>query len=157
MMRVLVIDDDVEFTEHLKAVKPVEVSMDVVHDSESVFAHLQVGTPDVIVLDLSMAPTLATDSASEGLAILGAIMGGHRGRVPVVIATESEDDDTEAWCRKLGAAAVLHKADGLGQVFDAAREVVVGTEEDWLTKAATRRFGHVRQLVKEGGEDEPEK
>ncbi len=70
MMRVLVIDDDVEFTEHLKAVKPVEVSMDVVHDSESVFAHLRAGIPDVIVLDLSMAPTLATEMASEGRCLM---------------------------------------------------------------------------------------
>ena len=76
------------------------------------------------MLDLSMAPTLATEMASEGLATLGAIVGGHRGRIPVVIATEAEDDDTEAWCRRLGAVAVLHKADGLSQVFEAAREAV---------------------------------
>lgn len=123
-IRMLVIDDDTQFTDHLGAVKPADISMDVVHDTASVFSHLRASDPDVIVLDLAMAPMLAVERPNEGLAVLGAIVGGHRGRIPVVVATESEDDDAEAWCKELGAAAVLHKADGLSQVFDAAREAV---------------------------------
>ncbi len=123
-MRILVIDDDAQFTSHLVAASPGTVDVEIAHDSRAAIERLRLAEPDVVVLDMRMAPLLAPDAGSEGLAILGAIQGGRRGRLPVVVVTESSDADTLAWCRSLGADAVLQKVDGLGQVFEAAVSAV---------------------------------
>jgi len=129
-VRILVVDDDVQFTSHLLSVKPRTADVEVVHDTYSAMEKLRLTEPDVVVLDMRMAPLLAPDAASEGLAILGAIRGGRRGRLPVVVVTESSDADTLAWCESLGADAVLQKADGLKQVFEAASRAVLATSLD---------------------------
>ena len=123
-MRVLVVDDDTDFTNDLSALKPTDVILDVANGTEEAFSLLHDRQPDAIVLDLHMLPVLASDASNEGLAVLGAVMGGYRGKIPVVIATDLRDPEARRWCKRLGAADVLDKAEGLSQVFDAAREAV---------------------------------
>jgi len=126
IVRILLLDDDTDFVQHLLIARPADVAVAVSHGTLDVFGLLRTEELDVVVLDLAMPLVLAASGQDEGLAVLGAIVGGHRGRVPVVVVTESADADAEAWCRRLGAFAVLRKADGLAQVFEAARAAVAG-------------------------------
>ncbi len=121
-MRVLVVDDDPGFTSDLMLVKPPDVILDVAHTSLEAFRLLRERTPDGVILDLTMPPVLAGDAAHEGLAVLGAILGGYSGEIPVVVATDTADADRSQWCSRLGAVQVLGKATGLGALYDAIRK-----------------------------------
>lgn len=125
-MRVLVVDDDTDFTNDLSALKPSDVILDVANGTEEALSLLHDRQPDAIVLDLHMLPVLASDASNEGLAVLGAVMGGYMGKIPVVIATDLRDPETKSWCQRLGAADVLDKADGLTRIFTAVRDAVLG-------------------------------
>jgi CheY-like chemotaxis protein len=123
-MRILVIDDDADFARHLSVAGCEEMTITAVHETLAAFELLRFRQFDGVVLDLSMDPVLAPRRVDEGLAVLGAIRGGHRGSVPVVIATESADDEAEVWCYRLGAFAVIRKAQGLTSVVDAVRTAI---------------------------------
>lgn len=129
-MKMIVIDDDAQFTSHLLGALPRDVDVEVVHDTSAAIESLRTAELVVFVLDLRMAPMPAADAGSEGLAMLGVIRGGRRGRVPVAVVAGSSDADTLAWCATLGAEAVLHKVDGLSQVFQAASKAVPSTPGD---------------------------
>ena len=124
-MRVLIVDDDTDFTNDLSALKPSDVILDVANGTEEAFSLLHDRQPDAIVLDLHMLPVLASDASNEGLAVLGAVTGGYMGKIPVIIATDLRDPDVKSWCQRLGAADVLDKADGLTRIFVAVREAVL--------------------------------
>lgn len=123
-MRVLVVDDDSDFTNNLSALKPADMILDVANGTEEAFDLLHNRQPDAIVLDLHMLPVLASDASNEGLAVLGAVMGGYMGKIPVVIATDLGNPEVKSWCQRLGAADVLDKADGLTRVFAAVERAV---------------------------------
>ena len=124
-MRVLVVDDDIDFTNDLSALKPSDVILDVANGTEQALSLLHDRQPDAIVLDLHMLPVLASDACNEGLAVLGAVMGGYMGKIPVVIATDLRDPEEKSLCQRLGAADVLDKADGLTRIFVAVREAIL--------------------------------
>lgn len=124
-MRVLVVDDDTDFTNDLSALKPSDVILDVANGTEEAFGLLHDRQPDAIVLDLHMVPVLATDASNEGLAVLGAVTGGYMGKIPVIIATDLRDPEARSWCQRLGAVKVLDKADGLTRIFVAVRDAVL--------------------------------
>jgi len=101
----------------------------LVVDAEAAFQALRERPPDAVVLDLDLVPRLAEDSESEGLAVLGAVIGGRRGRIPVVIATDSDEPDAAFWCGRLGASTILRKRDGLSQIIRAAVEAAAGSSQ----------------------------
>ena len=121
-MKMLVIDDDRDYLEDLAAVTPSGVEVQTASNTEEAFGALRSEEPDVIILDLHMASSLAENSDDEGLAILGAVIGGLRGRVPVVIATDSEDVTATLWCWRLGATSFFRKSDGLIPIVRAAMD-----------------------------------
>ena len=137
-MRVLVVDDDSDFTRDLCSLRPSDVTLDIANGTEEALRLLHDRQPDAIVLDLHMVPVLASDASNEGLAVLGAVTGGYMGKIPVVIATDLGDPEARKWCQRLGAADVLDKADGLTRIF-AAVERAVGSrhgEVDSLHRAS---------------------
>lgn len=127
-VRILLIDDDPRFTLHMRAVKPQDIELDTAGGTFEAFRSLRTRTPDAIILDLHMRPVLGQDEASEGLAVLGAVVGGHRGRIPVVVATEHITPALEQWALQLGAVALCSKADGLTRIFDTTRSAVCAPE-----------------------------
>lgn len=121
-MRLLVVDDDVSFTEDLSAVAPADIEIEVVHSSVDALESLRRRLPDAVVLDLHMPARLVIDPFREGLAVLGVIFGGYGDETKVVVVTESASPQVEEICHRLGAVAVLTKAEGLLQVFMAVYE-----------------------------------
>jgi CheY-like chemotaxis protein len=128
-MRVLLLDDDTEFTEDVAASKPEDVVLDVAHDTGGALELLRSRRHDALILDIHMAPMLAAEPETEGLAMLGAVRGGYLGALPVVVVTDSEDPVVEEWCAKLGAARFLSKADGLSGIFAAVRDAISASPE----------------------------
>jgi len=126
MTRVLVIDDDVDLIWDLAAVRPAGVELVTAANTAAAAEALRKQRIDAIVLDLRLPASLATKDADEGLALLGGITGAFRGRIPVVVATDSDDPDLVMWCGRLGAERVLSKSCGLSAIIQAAVDLVQG-------------------------------
>lgn len=137
-MRVLVVDDDVDLIDDLMAIKPDRMEMLAASGADEAVRVLKEQRVDAVVLDLRMPASLAAAEENEGLALLGAIMGAFRGRVPVVIATDSDDPELMMWCGRLGAAELLRKDVGptrvLGAVLDAVGRLRGQERLGWSTR-----------------------
>lgn len=126
MTRVLIIDDDVDLIWDLAAVRPAGVELVTAGDTTAAAEVLRKERIDVVVLDLHLPASIGSADADEGLALLGAITGAFHGRMPVVVATDTDDPDLAMWCGRLGAERVLSKSGGLSAIIRAAVDLVRG-------------------------------
>jgi len=122
--RVLVVGDDVDLLWDLAAVRPAGVELLTATGAAAATAMLGRLRVDVVVLDLRAPGSVASAAADEGLALLGSITGAYRGRVPVVVTTDSEDPELAMWCGRLGAGRVVSRSDGLRALIQAALDLV---------------------------------
>lgn len=131
-MRVLVIDDDADLAGDLMAVKPARVDLMAAAGADAAIAMLKEHDFDAVLLDLRMPASLASADANEGLALLGMITGGSRGRIPVVVATDSDDPELMMWCGRLGAERVVSKSRGPGAIMQAVAGLARGDDAHGL-------------------------
>ncbi len=151
-MRLLVVDDDREFAEDLAVVEPEDVEIVAAAGAEEALRVMNAQSLDAVILDLDMPPVLASESPSEGLALLGAIVGGRRGSLPVIVATDTDDDDALMWCGRMGASAVVRKSAGLTGIFAAVRAATSG-DAHWNGGRVTHERGSLPQVGAIEGEN----
>jgi DNA-binding NarL/FixJ family response regulator len=155
-VNVLIIDDDQEFVRDLVEAWPTEGSEEVMSaaSAREAIQMLQSFRPDAVVLDLTMPSWLASDAAREGLALLGALTARHLGELPVIVATDCEDEELLTWCRRLGAREVLLKSAGLDPIYQAIEKALAGTAAN-RKEEATCADGETGQLNARDRQEDP--
>jgi len=125
-VNVLVIDDDAQFAQDLAEAWPngSEVVVEYAGSSIEALEMIRSRVPEAIVLDLTMPAWLAAEPSREGLALLGALVAGSMGQLPIIVATESDDRELTLWCHRLGARDVFTKSGGLDPIYEALADAL---------------------------------
>src|SRR4051812_49553625 len=116
MIRVLVVDDHPVLRAGLEAVlraEPGFVCVGVAADGPAMTEAMSRTAPDVIVLDRRLG-------VEDGLALCAAVRE-RAGAPEVVIYTADDSADLAARARAAGAAGVVNKEGGVGELFHAGR------------------------------------
>jgi DNA-binding response OmpR family regulator len=117
--RILLVEDSETLAEDLRLFLPKRFHMDWVAGSEQAIAHLaRAGPPDLVILDLCLAPHLSPCKEEEGFALLGALRQRLAPKVPVIVLSAHDAGEVAPACLELGAAAFLSKPCVIAELVD---------------------------------------
>ena len=120
--RVLLIDDEPEFSSDIAAVLAPHYAVECVHQGGEAAAAVERIRPDLILLDLDFGP----GRQRQGLEILERIRGIDE-PPPVIMLTGTEDVDIVVQAVKAGAFHYVCKPPDLGELFNVMRLALADT------------------------------
>jgi DNA-binding NtrC family response regulator len=151
-LRVLLVDDEQDFTESLsERLQLRDVEADVAHDGEQALEVVQAGAPDVMVLDLRMP-------GIDGLEVLRQVKKSHP-KVEVVILTGHGTDKDEEEALRLGASAYLRKPVDVDQLVktlqhERLKVLLVDDEQEFVDSLSERlELRNLETEVAKNGEE----
>jgi DNA-binding NtrC family response regulator len=151
-LRVLLVDDEQDFTESLaERLQLRDVEADVAHDGEQALEVVQAEVPDVMVLDLRMP-------GIDGLEVLRQVKKSHP-KVEVVILTGHGTDKDEAEALRLGASAYLRKPVDVDQLVktlqhEKLKVLLVDDEQEFVDSLSERlELRNLETEVAKNGEE----
>lgn len=127
--RVLVVEDDVNIRESVRQLLAYEgYEVITAADGSEALTQAQQASPDVIILDLGLPSADPGGGQFDGFGVMKWLDLRLPRRIPVIVLTARQDEETRRQAEALGASVFLTKPFRQGDLAAALRDVMRGQQ-----------------------------